>query len=189
MHALFSLQRDHRLLLELTDALEVFASRLMDSGAIGRDAVRSFAHAFREFADQIHYEKEEHVLLPCLVRHGFDFDAGLLERTRGDHSHERYLIDVLSHAAECEKDFTQDDRRRLSSTARTLAEVQRSLLIKQDNELFPAVTSSLDRRALEKLFADLSEFDFYSSERSRELRGLIGELAQQFGSPSLEQRG
>jgi hemerythrin-like domain-containing protein len=186
MHALFSLQQDHRLLLDLTDALEVFALELERSDAIGPHDVGAFAYAFRAFADEIHYEKEEHVLLPCLARHGFDFNAGLLEQTREDHCRDRYLIDVLSHAAERETAFGEDDRRRLSSTAQTLASVQRNLFMKQDIELFPAVTSSLDRQALEQLFADLSEFDFYRSERSRDVRARIAGLARQYGSPSWE---
>jgi len=180
MHALFSLHQDHRLLLELTDALDVFALELTRSAAVGPEAVGAFARAFREFADNIHYEKEEQVLLPCLARHGFDFNGALLEQVRDEHCQDRYLIDVLSQAAQRETEFGWDDRRRLSSTAATLARMQRNLLMKQDIELFPAVSSSLDRQALEKLFADLSEFDFYQSERSRASKGLIRALSQQY---------
>lgn len=180
MHALFSLHQDHRLLLELTDALDVFALELMRSEALGPQNVDPFARAFRDFVDNIHYEKEEQVLLPCLARHGFDYNGELLEQVRDDHCQDRYLIDVLSHAAERETAFGWEDRRRLARTAKTLASVQRNLLMKQDVELFPAVMSSLDRDALERLFADLAEFDFYQSERSREPRELIRDLARQY---------
>jgi hemerythrin-like domain-containing protein len=180
MHALFSLHQDHRLLLELTDALDVFALELTRSEDIGPCAVEPFARAFRDFADNIHYEKEEQVLMPCLARHGFAYDGELLEQVREDHCHDRYLIDVLSHAAQRESAFGWEDRRRLARTAATLASVQRNLLMKQDVELFPAVTSSLDRPALEQLFADLSEFDFYRQERCREPKELIHTLVRQY---------
>jgi hemerythrin-like domain-containing protein len=182
MHALFSLHQDHRVLLELTDALDVFAIELTRSEALGPDSVGAFARAFRDFADNIHYEKEEQVLMPFLTRHGFDYHGELLQQVRDDHCQERYLIDVLSHAGQREAGLSWDDRWRLARTATTLASVQRNLLIKQDVELFPAVTSSLDRQALEQLFADLSEFDFYRSDCSREPKELIRTLARQYPS-------
>ena len=180
MHALFSLHQDHRLLLELTDALDVFALELTRSAAVGPEAVGAFARAFREFADNIHYEKEEQVLLPCLARHGFDFNGALLEQVRDEHCQDRYLIDVLSQAAQRETEFGWDDRRRLSSTAATLARMQRNLLMKQDIELLPEVTTALAPETLEELNAELSRFDSQRGGRAVKLRRMIQGLTLRY---------
>ena len=99
MQALVSLQQDHRLLLELTDALEAFARALPDAEVVPLADLEAFAHAFREFADNLHYEKEEHVLMPFLARHGYDWNGALLAQVRcglhylADHREDRLLFD------------------------------------------------------------------------------------------------
>lgn len=182
MQALVSLQQDHRLLLELTDALEAFAQALPGADTVPVADLEAFAHAFRELADNLHYEKEEHVLMPFLARHGYDWNGELLAQVREDHNQNRYLIDVLYQAAQLEGGFSRDDQRRIASTAKALARSQRRLLQLQDIELFPAVSSSIDGSALAELHAKLSDFDYQGSQRARGLKQLIGTLSSRYAS-------
>lgn len=180
MQALFSLHQDHRVLLTLTDALDAFARVVAEREDVSPGEVGAFAHAFREFADNMHYEKEEQVLLPFLVRHGFDYNRELLEQVRSDHCHDRYLIEVLHHSAQRDGSFSREDRRRVASTAAELAGVQRDLLMKQDIELFPEVVSLLDVSELARLQAELSLFDLHAGRRSAPARKLIHDLSERY---------
>lgn len=182
MQALSSLHQDHRILLALTDALDIFARAIANRDDVAPAEVGAFAHAFREFADNMHYEKEEQVLLPFLVRHGYDWNRELLEQVRADHCQDRYLIDVLHHAAQRDGSFSKEDRRRVASTAAALAGVQRDLLMKQDIELFPEVVSLLDAAALASLQAELSLFDLHAGTRSARARKLIEGLSARYSS-------
>lgn len=181
MRALFSLQQDHQLLLALTEALDGFSQAMQRAEDINADEVGAFAHAFRGFADYLHYEKEEQVLLPFLVRHGFDWDGELLERVRADHRQDRYLIDVLHHAAERDGSYSNEDRRRLQGTAATLANEQRRLSMQQEIELFPEIASGLDAEALAGLQAELSDFDQHHLSSATALRQLIRRLVDRYG--------
>jgi hemerythrin-like domain-containing protein len=180
VHKLSSLNQDHRMLLALSDALDVFAGALIRSDDVSPSDVGEFAHAFREFADYLHYEKEEHVLLPFLVRHGFDWNCELLEQIRAEHSRDRYLIDVLHQAGEQQGCLSQHDRRRLAATATTLASVQRGLTMKQDIELLPEVTTALEPKALDELNAELSRFDSQRGGRTVKLQGMIQGLTLRY---------
>jgi hemerythrin-like domain-containing protein len=182
MQALFSLQQDHRLLAELTDALEAFASALPGAETVPIADLEGFARAFREFADHLHYEKEEHVLMPFLARHGYDWNGELMAQVRETHTQNRYLIDVLHQAAQRKKGFSRDDHRRLASTAAALVRLQRRLLELQDVELFPVVSSSIAPSALEDLHNKLSDFDYNGGKRARELRQLVATLSSRYAA-------
>jgi hemerythrin-like domain-containing protein len=185
MRPLFSLHQDHELLLPLSEALDLFARALASSeAAVDPGDLAEFACAFRGFADQLHYEKEEHVLLPFIVRHGFDWNGELLEAVRADHSRDRYLIDVLHQAGQRKGGFSWDDRRRLAATASTLAGVQRGLAMKQEIELFPEISVALDPDALDSLDAELSAFDRHNENSTTELRPLISRLMARYGAQS-----
>lgn len=186
MKTLASLQEDHCLLQELTDALEAFAQVLPRAREVPVADLQAFACAFREFADQLHYEKEEHVLMPFLARHGYDWNGELLARVREDHAQNRYLIDVLHQAAQRDEGFSRDDQRRLASTAWALASLQRKLLQLQDIELFPVVSSSVAKEALGELQARLSDFDYRGDRRSPKLKQLIRSLASRYCNPPPE---
>lgn len=177
MHALSSLHQDHRILLILTDALDSFAraiacSEIDDPGELG-----TFAQAFQEFADHHHYEKDEQVLLPFLARHGFDWNGELFEQVRSEHRRERYLIDVLAHAAQQQGRFGKAERLRVGATAAELAGMQRRLTMKQDIELLPEVLLLLDTSALERLNEELSEFDLRGSRSTVPWRQRVERLA------------
>jgi hemerythrin-like domain-containing protein len=182
MQALVSLQQDHRLLAELTDALEAFAGALPSAETVPVADLAAFARAFREFADHLHYEKEEHVLMPFLARHGYDWNGDVMVRVREAHSQNRYLIDVLHQAAQRNKGFSRDDHRRLASTAKALVRLQRWLLQLQDVELFPVVSSSIAPSALAELHDKLSDFDYQGGNRTRELRGLVATLSSRYAA-------
>lgn len=74
MHALESLRRDYRLLLQLTDALEAYVVAMMTERSVRRADLVALVHAVRRVADYRYFEKKEYVLHQVLVLNGFDWN-------------------------------------------------------------------------------------------------------------------
>jgi len=159
MQALSSLVREHQLISRLLGAFHSYAARLR--GALPPDAadLQRFASTFRELVDYRHHEKEESVLLPLLARNGFAWSSGSLAEVRREHSHLRYLMDVVCQAAARELTWSRDERRKIADAAVTFVEFKRRHLQKEEAELLPAVSRRLEAAALAQLEAELSQFD------------------------------
>jgi hemerythrin-like domain-containing protein len=190
MHALRSLIKEHQVITQLIDCLERYADGLLDGRDPATEArdLYSFAHVFRGYADELHHEKEEEILQPFLTRHGFHWDDGVLADIRAEHERERYLIDVLEQAAECELEWTAEDRRSISATALALVTFQREHLAKENDELFPEAVRRLSAGALEDLRAALERFDRVPRHAALavELVQLTGELLTRYPPPPSE---
>jgi hemerythrin-like domain-containing protein len=190
-HPLISLIREHQLIGPLADALEVFANGVKsERGTYDSEDLGLFVRVFQDFADCAHHEKEEAVLLPFLARHGFDWNDGPLAEVRREHRQERYLIEVLSHAAAREERWNSEERRRIAATAEALVEFQRAHLLKENTVLFPAVTQRLEVSELRLLKAELTRFDLQSLRHIpyAELTALAERLIQRYTMPAAHLR-
>ena len=173
------------------------AGASVDPGDLAR-----FAEVLRELVDYRHHEKEEGILLPLLARNGFDWSDGLLEELRREHGHLRHLIDVLYQAAA--KDSAVDesgtglaaarrtpsleDRRQVAETALAFVELKRLHVAREESVLFPAVRQRLEARALERLGAELAQFDELlarqagSAQVFREVAALVQRYSEHYYS-------
>lgn len=159
MKAVESLIREHQVIGRLADALEAYAlqtkqGRPPDAADLGR-----FAAAFADFAERIHHEKEENILLPALVRHGVHWEDGALAAVRREHRQESYLIDVLHQAGERAGSWNHEDRRHIAASAQALVDFQRQHHALESSELFPLLSTRLDATALAELQSALEKFD------------------------------
>ena len=170
-HALISLIREHQTITLLVEGLAGFAERLENTvpARTEQNDLDNFARFFREFADEIHHEKEENILLPMLTRHGFCWEEGILAEVRQDHEHERYLIDVLCQAGERDGAWSAEDRRSIAATARALVDFQRAHLARENEDLFPEVTRQLPAAVLAELRDGLARFDEVPRHRTLSL--------------------
>jgi hemerythrin-like domain-containing protein len=159
MEALASLVREHQFITRLVTALESCAHRVGGGAEVDPADVRGLARALRQYADELHREKEEHVLLPFLARHGFDWDAPLLVQVREEHSRERDLIAALEHAGAGLERWTGEERRHVAAIASSLCELQRRHHQAENAQLFPAIIERLDAQALHGLQGELDRFD------------------------------
>ncbi len=185
-HPLSSLIREHQVISRLVEGLVGYAECLEQPGAAGADPsdLGCFARFFREFADELHHDKEENVLIPLLTRHGFTWEEGVLANVRRDHEHERYLIDVLCQASERHSAWNEEDRRSIAATATALANFQRGHLTLENEGLFPDVTRRLAGDALEQLHDELVKFDSLPRHRDArpELLGVAERLVQRYAT-------
>jgi hemerythrin-like domain-containing protein len=190
-HPLASLIREHELIGSLAEALARFADRIESEAqplASEKTELEQFARVFKDFADSVHHEKEEVVLLPFLSRHGFDWTGGPLAEVRSEHRQERYLIDVLCQAAAREEAWNREERRRIVATASALAQFQRDHLLKENTLLYPAVIQRTAAHELALLQAELAAFDVRVARYMphAELEDLARNLIEQYsrGVPS-----
>lgn len=165
MQALESLENDHRLLQSLTEALEAYVAALEAGQPLHAGDLHDLAQGFRAVADYRHFEKVEEVLLPVLVRNGFDYDLDALEGGRLEHERVRYLIEVLHQSAERDLSWNLDERRRIACAARNLVEHQRRLTTQLEQELFPRIVNQLQAPVLGKLTQQLCQFDEHDAAR------------------------
>lgn len=184
--ALASLERDHRQLRGLTDALHAYVDALDGGRPLRRGDLKAIVSGLRVVADYRHFEKEDEVLVPMLVRHGFDYHHPLLADGRREHDSLRYLIDVLQQSAERELNWKLDERERISRVAHQLIERQRRLSMRQEARLFPLVIARLQPSALGQLTEQLCQFDRSSAARepALDVAGLARSVLGFYGAPS-----
>ena len=167
MEALSSLVREHQFLARLVAAFDRYASQVERGIDVDPSDLRGFARTLREFADETHREKEEHVLLPFLVHHGFDWEAPPISQVCDEHSMERDLIAAIDHAGARLARWTDEERRHVVGLVRSLCEFQRRHHNTENEQLFPAVMMRLDLGALEQLREALERYDERPTHRKR----------------------
>ena len=178
MNPLASLVQEHRIITRLADSLEVYAQRLLaDPNAAPREDLTRFVAVLEGLVDHIHHEKEESVLLPFVVRHGFDWDSGSVPEVRREHRQERYLMDVLAQACEQSTEWSADDRRHAAETALAVVEFERAHLAMENRELFPELLARLGESESRELARQLEIFEPGTSRRNvRQWVGYAEEL-------------
>jgi hemerythrin-like domain-containing protein len=160
MSALLSLTDEHQMISELLAALQTYATRLRSGMSVDPADLGRFSEVFRELVDYRHHEKEEGVLLPLLARNGFAWSSGLLAELRAEHSHLRYLIEVLCQAAAKDAAVgSREEQRQIAEAVSAFVEFKRAHIRKEETLLLPAIAQRLGARALEQLSAELAQFD------------------------------
>ncbi len=176
------INKEHRLIARVLDALEVYVAGLESAGdAADRHDLARFVTFFREFADLGHHEKEENVLFPELVRAGYSWDDGLLSRIRKEHNQERYLMRTLRHASLQKNLWSTEDLRHLVSLARTFIEFQRAHIATEDKEILPVVRELPDN-VQHQLSERLERFGDAWADGGEDawLRGLAQDLVERY---------
>lgn len=157
MAALESLKLEHELIARALKALDTFAARLDVSGSLDSAALGRFTKFLQEFVELWHHEKEEDILLPTLVRHGFAWDEGPVARVREDHDQESYLGRVVQQAVAQEAAWSEEDRRHLVAAIRSFTEFERKHIQNEESLLFGAAVDRLPPEALAEIEEKMSE--------------------------------
>lgn len=163
MQALSSLIREHQFITHLVAALESYVRRVKHGLDADPADLVAFARALSQFADELHHEKEERILLPFLARHGFDWNGSPLPLVRAEHRHERDLLEVLIQAGERLTHWSNEERRHVSAIADALCALQRKHHRTENELLFPEASVRLTAEALQQLHAELEAFDAHPS--------------------------
>ena len=140
--ALQSLRRDHQVLALFADALDAYLGALVSGGAVAPGDFTLLVQVWRSFGDQRHFEKEEQLVTPLLVRSGLDYGLGVLVEERRAREQLRYLIDVLEHATHRELQWSGFERSAICASARALTAIHRRSSSRSLRTRWPRSTGS-----------------------------------------------
>lgn len=185
MKAVESLIREHQVIGRLADALEAYAEHTKQGRPPAAEDLGRFAAVFTDYAERIHHEKEESILLPILVRHGAHWDDGALPVVRREHRQESYLIDVLRQAGERAGSWNHEDRRHIAASAQALVDFQRQHHQLESSELFPLLPARLDATALKGLQSALEKFDREHDALLADALARAEDLIGRYGPPRI----
>lgn len=180
-----SLREEHALIARMLEVLDTFVGTVETGGRENRHDLVLLVTFFREFADLVHHEKEEGLVLPALVRAGMSWEDGTLDSVRKDHNMERYLMQSLRHASLQSREWSPDNRRHLSEVARSFTAFMRRHIAKEEATLIPALEQRLDPAATDTLRTRMQRFDarFRDSGEAEVMQSLAHELWLRYGSP------
>ena len=92
------LRDEHRLILEVADALDQLTSGAAGGDTLDFDAIERCITFFRLFADACHHSKEEDLLFPELEKSGLPHDSGPIAVMLDEHSQGRILVRSMADA-------------------------------------------------------------------------------------------
>lgn len=159
MTAIERLFAEHDLILQVTDAFARFVERLESDGQDRRSDLTRLMTFFREFADLLHHEKEESVLLPALVNAGLRWDDGVIAEVRKDHELERGMLQTLRDASQQSSPWSVMDTQRVIDVGRRFTAFMRQHVATENDRLQPLLSARLDATKLHELDTQLDRFD------------------------------
>lgn len=158
------LEHEHALIDSVAGALESFVYAVERDGSVNLHELIRFLTFLRGYADGLHHEREETVLLPTLRLSGFPLDGGPLGHIRDQHREEARLLLEVAKAACAPEPWGSPQVAHIASAARALTAFERSHMAKERELLFPVARKELAAHA-ETLATAVARF-----ERSREPR-------------------
>jgi hemerythrin-like domain-containing protein len=168
MSAVERLFEEHRLIERVVTAFARRTTGIVgDSERLRSDMLR-FVIFFREFADLLHHEKEEGILMPVLVLTGFKWDEGVILQVRRDHEHERNLLQSLRQLALQTRGWSTNDCRRVLDFSERFVSFIRTHMNLEEQQLHSWVMEQLSPEVFDALESKLRRFD-----EKRELSGEI----------------
>lgn len=168
------LEEEHALITAVTGALDGFVESFLQSGRVNLHELIRFLTFLRGYADGLHHEREETVLLPALGLAGFPPDSGPLGHIRDQHREEGRLLLGIAKAACAPEPWDEAQIALVASCIRGFTAFERTHMSKERELLFPVARKELAAHQ-EALATAIARF-----ERSREPR---------FDRPWLEQLG
>jgi len=180
------LEREHRemdSLLRVVDRLSIEAER---GELVDREDLEGLLTIVRDWGQIGHHEKEEEVLTPLLVAHGFDWYDGPLARMRREHRQERYLVRSLGDLSSQRAQWSAEDRRQFAAVAREYAHFMRHHMRREESELFELARSTLPAEAMAALRTSFEHFDaeLKRTASPARVRAEAGRLLHKYGVES-----
>jgi hemerythrin-like domain-containing protein len=125
-----------------------------------------------------HHDKEESLLTPVLVAHGFDWYDGPVATMRREHRQERYLVRVLTEIASQRGPWSREDVRRLRDVGTEFIRFMRHHMDLENREILAPARSSIPPAVQDQLLSELQRFDaeHASATHSDEVRDRMEKL-------------
>jgi hemerythrin-like domain-containing protein len=141
------LEEEHALIEAVTGALDAFVQSFERFGNVNLHELIRFLAFLRGYADGLHHEREEVVLLPTLALAGFPLESGPLGHIRDQHREEGRLVLDIAKAACAPEPWGRPQILRIATAAHALTDFERSHMDKERELLFPAARRELAAHA------------------------------------------
>jgi len=130
------LRDEHRLILEVAEALDGLLRDEADGNSLDYDTVGACITFFRLFADACHHGKEEDLLFPELERAGLPHDTGPIAVMLSEHEQGRAFVRSMGASIEGARAGDDPARVELRGSAEDFISLIVSHIGKENNVLF-----------------------------------------------------
>lgn len=155
MERLFEeLGAEHRLIAAVLGSMERYLDAVERGEGHDRLDLFRFIVFLSDYADDIHHEKEERVLMKGMAKHGFSLLSGPLAHVKEQHERERGLFAALHRIAVDGGDLAE-----AVPAARELVAFERAHMAKENELLYPAARRELGQDDPAPLLAALDRFN------------------------------
>jgi uncharacterized alpha-E superfamily protein/hemerythrin-like domain-containing protein len=172
--------REHAEVDAVLGVLEALALDAQGGKAVDRGELRVVVDFLTDCGELGHHEKEESILTPVLVGHGFDWYDGPLSRMRREHRQEHYFIRVLSQLITQSSDWSREDARSFHSVATELCHFLHSHMDHEQHELFGQADRILPQRVKDDLQRAFHELDARQSRQAAAARAAASALVRKY---------
>ncbi len=153
------LQREHVEVEAVLCVLDRIAEQSERRQTVEKSEVQTIVAYLTECGELGHHEKEEAILAPKLIEHGFDWNEGPVAAMRREHRHEHMYLSVLGQLARQRSPWSLEDGRRFATDARALGHFLRSHMDHERRDLFDQAARSLPEQTKKALAQAFIDFD------------------------------
>jgi hemerythrin-like domain-containing protein len=158
MDSIQVMMNEHQQILRVLDALDRFAADVHDTPEDKLELGR-FVKFIREYADERHHGKEEHILFTTLARNGFPPEQGPVGMMLFEHQEMRGIVAALRALAEQDAPWTPTDVERVSEAAGSYTSALREHILKEDEMLYPMAMEHLPPSAQDEVDDECAALD------------------------------
>jgi len=139
--------------------LDELARRVDLGEGIERSDLSTLVGLLTDFGGLNHHEKEEAILAPELIAHGFDCYDGPLAVMRREHRQEHYFLHTLGQLATQPEAWSAEAERGFVKIAREFCTFMRAHMDHERRDLFEQASRTLSTDAKSRLLAAFQDFD------------------------------
>lgn len=178
------LREEHDNILKGLEVLEACCEKLKAGVELSPATMEGLIEFFRLYADKTHHGKEEDLLFPAMIQHGFSREVGPIHCMLSDHEHNRALTREMIEAAAEYRRGNKDAGLCFALAGEQYVSALREHIQKENLVLFVMADNTLPAAEEPELLAGFREVDrkkIGSAEIAR-LLGLLEELRHGVGS-------
>lgn len=176
------LREEHDNILIGLEALEACSQKLRDRQQVSPETLEGLIEFFRLYADKTHHGKEEDLLFPAMIEHGFSREVGPIHCMLSDHENNRALTREMIEAAKEYRSSGKDAGQRFAAAAERYVSVLREHIQKENLVLFVMAENAIPAEEEPELLAKFEEVDHnkIGDAEIKRLLTLRDNLSQQF---------
>lgn len=176
------LREEHDNILRGLEILEACSQKLNNNEDVSPETLENLIEFFRCYADKTHHGKEEDLLFPAMIEHGFSREVGPIHCMLADHENNRALTREMIEAARQYRQGEAGAGVRFAAAAEEYVSVLREHIQKENLVLFVMAENAIPAKDVPQLLTKFQEVDYQKIGEAeiKRLLSLRDSLSQQF---------